>query len=128
MTEGATYVIIGGTGGIGRSIARRMVQRGARHIVLLSRRDNITTELKQLVQESRELGAFVYIKQCDASDEARVSGLVTDIGRMMPPIRGVIHAAMVLRVGTQFSIDPTHCCRLLTKLGCTIREDDVRGL
>ena len=128
MRRDATYVIIGGTGGIGRSIARRMVQRGACHIVLLSRRGVFSNEVELLVQESRNFGAHIYIKQCDASDEGQVSALLTDMTKTMHPVRGVIHAAMVLKVGTWPIICSMHCRRVLTNSGCTIRKDDFCGL
>ncbi|KAH8903179.1 polyketide synthase [Coniochaeta sp. PMI_546] len=93
----ATYVIIGGGGGIGRSIARRLVQRGARHIILLSRRDSVATEVQQLIQESLQHGAFIHVKRCDAAVKEEVSSLLAELAQTLPPIRGVIHAAMVLK-------------------------------
>ncbi|KAK3172947.1 Type I Iterative PKS [Lepraria neglecta] len=93
----ATYLIIGGTGGLGRSIAKRIVQRGARHVVLLSRSGNVTDELNQLIRDSRAVGASIHIKPCDVADEAHVTTLVADLQKTLPPIRGIIHAAMVLR-------------------------------
>lgn len=94
-----TYLIIGGTGGIGRSIAKRMVDRGARHVVLLSRSGKTTAELEQLISNSRVVGASVYVEPCDVADEASVAALVSRIQSTLPPIKGLIHAAMVLRVG-----------------------------
>ncbi|POR36838.1 Polyketide synthase [Tolypocladium paradoxum] len=93
----AAYLIIGGTGGLGRSMARRMVQRGARHIVLLSRSGKVTSELDQLIQQSQAVGASINIKRCDAADEAGVTALAAELQKTLPPIRGVIHAAMVLK-------------------------------
>ncbi|KAL6364437.1 hypothetical protein LRP88_01838 [Fusarium phalaenopsidis] len=93
----ATYFIIGGTGGIGRSMARRMIQLGARHIVLLSRTSRVTGELGQLSEYARTQGANIYLRACDVSDEKSVGALVEESARTLPPVRGVIHAAMVLR-------------------------------
>ncbi|PNY26863.1 Polyketide synthase [Tolypocladium capitatum] len=93
----ATYVIVGGTGGLGRSIARRMVQRGARQVVLLSRSGRVTSELERLIQESQVFGASIHIKPCDVADRASLTALVAEVQETLPPIRGVIHAAMVLR-------------------------------
>ncbi|PTB44904.1 hypothetical protein M441DRAFT_53996 [Trichoderma asperellum CBS 433.97] len=97
LERDATYVIIGGTGGLGRSITRRMVSRGARHIVLLSRGGNETDSVKKLVKESRKLGASIYVLPCDVADEQKVKELVDELQDDLPPIRGIIHAAMVLR-------------------------------
>ncbi|KAM5349407.1 hypothetical protein ACJ41O_005912 [Fusarium nematophilum] len=92
-----TYCIIGGTGGIGRSMARRMIQRGARHVLLLSRSGIATEELARLVKYARTCDATIYVKACDASNEESVAALVEESRETLPPIRGVIHAAMVLR-------------------------------
>ena len=91
-------MIIGGTGGLGRSIARRLVNRGAGHVVLLSRRGNMTPELAELVDDARVLGSFIHVRACDVASQRDVSDLVVDLNRTLPAIRGVIHAAMVLRV------------------------------
>lgn len=96
-------MIIGGGGGIGRSIARRLVQRGARHIILLSRRDSVPTEVQQLIQESLQHGAFIHVKRCDAAVKEEVSSLLAELAQTLPPIRGVIHAAMVLKVSRRHS-------------------------
>ncbi|KAM4066062.1 KR domain-containing protein [Hirsutella rhossiliensis] len=92
-----TYVIIGGTGGVGKSLARRMVLRGARHVVLLSRCSAMTSELQQLIQDCHSEGASIHVRQCDASDGAQVSALVKELQGVLPAVRGVIHAAMVLK-------------------------------
>ena len=98
LESDATYLIVGGTGGIGRAITKRMVDRGARNIVLLSRTGSSTNELKQLVSDSQTSGASVHIKQCDVADKVAVEMLVKEVQKTMPPIRGFIHAAMVLKV------------------------------
>lgn len=99
LREDATYLIVGGGGGIGRSIARRMVERGARHIVLLSRSGKTTSELDELISDSRLVGASIYIRRCDVAEKTDVTALLTDLQNTLPPIRGLVHAAMVLRVG-----------------------------
>lgn len=109
LSTNATYVIIGGTGGIGRSLAKRLVSRGARHIVLLSRRDEVSAEVAQLVKECQALGAFIHVKRCDAADKDDVNSLLAGLAQTLPPVRGVIHAAMVLKVSkppNPIQIDP----------------------
>lgn len=108
LQDDATYIIIGGSGGIGRSVAKRMVQRGARHIVLLSRTGKVGTELIDLIQDSQRAGASIYIRPCDVSDKEGVETLVENLHKTLPPIRGIVHAAMVLRVGVHLSQMTTH--------------------
>lgn len=97
LKKDATYIIIGGTGGLGRSMAKRMVERGAGNIVLLSRSGKMTPELQQLADESTAAGAAIHVRACDVAIESQVRELITDLQTTLPPVMGVIHAAMVLR-------------------------------
>ncbi|KAI1330121.1 putative PKS-like enzyme [Xylariaceae sp. FL0255] len=72
LKDNATYILIGGTGGLGRSIARWMVERGARHLVLVSRNGSATGKVKDLIQEAAAVGAEVILRQCDVADPADV--------------------------------------------------------
>ncbi|EHK96119.1 putative Phthiocerol synthesis polyketide synthase type I PpsC [Glarea lozoyensis 74030] len=92
----ATYVIIGGTGGLGRSMSRWAMRKGARNIVLLSRSGKGTGKVAELVDEATTLGATITVFPCDVSDKAQVDKLVSEDLSSHPPIRGVIHGAMVL--------------------------------
>ncbi|KAK8167444.1 polyketide synthase [Phyllosticta citribraziliensis] len=93
----ATYIIIGGTGGLGRSMSRWMVSKGARNVVLMSRSGKATGKVAELAEDLRPLGGNIVVKACDISDQASVNAMVEDCSKTLPPIRGVIHAAMVLR-------------------------------
>ncbi|KAI1266689.1 ketoacyl-synt-domain-containing protein [Xylariaceae sp. FL1019] len=97
LREDATYILIGGTGGLGRSMARWMISRGARHLVLVSRTGSVTGKVKRLIEDALEIGAEVVVRNCDVADPADVEDLINLQLERMPPIRGVIHGAMVLR-------------------------------
>ncbi|KAI8626307.1 ketoacyl-synt-domain-containing protein [Xylariaceae sp. FL1651] len=97
LKEYATYILIGGTGGLGRSMARWMVSRGARHLVLVSRSGSATGKVKELIDEAAEVGAEIIVRRCDVADPADVEELVNFGLEDMPPVRGLIHGAMVLR-------------------------------
>jgi NAD(P)-dependent dehydrogenase (short-subunit alcohol dehydrogenase family) len=75
-----------------------MMENGARCITLVSRTGTAKEGLQDVVNEARSRGALVTIKKCDVSNETEVQKLVAELVRELPPIRGVIHAAMVLRV------------------------------
>ncbi|KAK1777236.1 acyl transferase domain-containing protein [Copromyces sp. CBS 386.78] len=92
-----THIIIGGTGGLGRSMAKYMAEHGARNIVLLSRSGGGKDMVEQLEKEISCPDVNIRVKKCDASDERQVRELVKDCARELPSICGVIHAAMVLR-------------------------------
>lgn len=96
----ATYLIVGGTGGLGRGMARWMVQHGAGNIVLLSRSAAITPAVEELVTEAKGAGAQILVRKCNVAMESEVSALfgwIAASAGMLPPVRGVIHSAMVLR-------------------------------
>jgi hypothetical protein len=86
---------------MGRIIVRWMVSKGARHLVLLSRRglqgDN--TKVTQFVRDLENRGANVYCPVCDVADPESLRAALGHCREHMPPIKGCIQAAMVLRDG-----------------------------
>ncbi|KAL1881478.1 hypothetical protein VTK73DRAFT_3540 [Phialemonium thermophilum] len=93
----ATYVLIGGTGGLGRSMARWMVDKGARHIVLVSRSGSVTGRVKELVDEVAVVGANIVVRKCNVANRADVDELLSAGLQGLPPVGGVVHGTMVLR-------------------------------
>lgn len=94
----STYLITGGMGGLGLLIARWMVEKGARHLVLVGRsgaKESVTSQLRELEQ----VGAKVVVAQVDVSEVEQVAQLVSDIEQSLPPLKGIIHAAGVLDDG-----------------------------
>ena len=98
FSSDATYVIAGGFGGVGRSIARWMYQRGAQNLVLLSRSGPSSPAAKDLVDELEAKGACLYTPRCDISDATAVKSIFKHVESTMPPIRGCVQASMVLQV------------------------------
>ncbi|KAG9713115.1 putative polyketide synthase, partial [Aureobasidium melanogenum] len=92
----ASYLIVGGTGGLGCSIARWMASRGAKHICLSSRRANITPRLEALINDLTKLGTKVSVRACDVANADSVETLIEGL-KEEAPIRGVIQGAMVLK-------------------------------
>jgi NADPH:quinone reductase-like Zn-dependent oxidoreductase len=96
LKQDATYILIGGTGGLGRSMARWMVSNGGKHIVLVSRNASATGAVKELIDELEPAGANIVVKKCDVTDGSAVDDLVKNGLKDLPPIRGVVHGTMVL--------------------------------
>ena len=99
LSPEGSYLITGGLGGLGLSIGRWMIKRGARHLVLLGRRGATTHNQVEALAAMRAAGAEVSVVQVDVSNRAQLSGALEDIKRHMPPLRGVVHAAGVLEDG-----------------------------
>ncbi|KAK4236508.1 lovastatin diketide synthase LovF [Achaetomium macrosporum] len=97
----ASFVIAGGLGAMGRIIARWMVSKGARHLVLLSRRGLQADDVKitEFVRDLESSGAQLYCPPCDVADKESLGAVLDYCREHMPPIRGCIQAAMVLRDG-----------------------------
>lgn len=107
--DDASYLLIGGLGGIGRAIALWMADHGARHLTLVNRSGLSTESGKSTVAGLQAKGVCVTVQACDISDEGEVNKMILDIQRQRPPIRGVIQGAMVLKVCT-FMLDLDSCC------------------
>ncbi len=99
-----TYLVTGGLGGLGLVVAEWLVGRGARHLVLVGRR-GATEGSRSAVERMTAVGAKVLIAAADVTNERQVDDVLARIGREMPPLRGVIHAAGVLDDGVLLEID-----------------------
>lgn len=93
----SSYLITGGTGGIGKSITRWLAREGAKNIILASRSGSDSKGIPELVEELQIAGVKVFVGRCDVADLPQVESLIRSCQETMPPIRGVIHGAMVLR-------------------------------
>ncbi|KAM0421221.1 hypothetical protein ACHAPT_010941 [Fusarium lateritium] len=93
----ATYVLVGGLGGIGRSIGKMMVDIGASNLVFISR--SVDSERQEYVDKLRQLGVAVEVLTCDVSDALALEPLMEDVKQRLPPIKGVINCAMSLKDG-----------------------------
>ena len=91
----ATYLITGGLGGVGLLTARWLVERGARSLVLMGRHSP-SLEAEGQLAELRCSGARVEALAADVSIPADVERVLGFIRANLPPLRGVLHAAMVL--------------------------------
>ncbi|MCV7423896.1 type I polyketide synthase [Mycobacterium yunnanensis] len=107
LTPDATYVVTGGVGALGRTVATYLAERGARHIVLLSRtavpprrewstltEDDPRFATVDAIRGVERLGARVSTASVDVTDAAGLRAWLDDhVGDGGWPVRGVIHAA-----------------------------------
>ncbi len=92
------YLITGGLGSLGLLVAQWMVKQGARHLVLVGRRQ-ASPEIQDVISQMQQKGVEVQIVQVDVADEGEMKRLFNDIRATMPPLLGIIHAAGVLDDG-----------------------------
>lgn len=75
-----------------------MADHGARNILCLSR-SGATGDSLLFIEEMDARGVTVVAPKCDVSSAEQVENLVGDVrGMGLPPIRGIIQSAMVIRV------------------------------
>lgn len=98
LSSEAVYLLVGCLGGLGRSLTKRMMELGARHFAFISRSGADKPEAAAVVEGITRAGATAQVFRADAADEAAARRIVAQVaaGR---PLRGVVHAAMVLRDG-----------------------------
>lgn len=94
-------VITGGAGAIGLHYARYLAERGARRIVLLSRRSADPQVLKTL---AAEYGTELLSPPCDITDPAQLSLVAAEYGGSGASL--IVHAAGSATFGTAAALTP----------------------
>lgn len=91
-----THVVVGGASGFGLAVAAFLAERGARHLLLLSRSGPRTQADHDVLRGLREAGVRVTLARADVTDAAALQAALDAARKAGPPIRGVVHSAMVL--------------------------------
>lgn len=116
----ASYLITGGLGDLGLKVARFLVEKGARHLILLGRTPlPPRSEWQQVEPNSRlayrisavqgleKLGANVHLAAVDVADEAQLSSFLATFEQTdQPAIRGVLHTAAVVQGSVLMKLKP----------------------
>ncbi|MFE4309475.1 SDR family NAD(P)-dependent oxidoreductase [Streptomyces sp. NPDC056891] len=101
-----TYLITGGTGGVGAALARDLAGRGRPTLLLTGRSAEPPAGL---LAELRALGATVEYRAADVSREADVDTLLAGL----PRLDVLVHAAGVVRPGTLRAKTPDEMAEVL---------------
>jgi NADPH:quinone reductase-like Zn-dependent oxidoreductase/aryl carrier-like protein len=92
----ATYLLTGGVGGFALAVAAWLTRNGARHVVLMSRsgrpRPEDVAALDALLRSPAEVRIFCG----DVADAGQLDRVLSEVRETMPPLRGIVHAAMTL--------------------------------
>ncbi len=100
----ASYLITGGTRGLGLEVALALANGGAGALVLLSRSAS-PAEAQETIDQIEAAGARVVCFQADISDREAVAGVLRQIAQDLPPLRGVVHAAGITDDGLVTKLD-----------------------
>lgn len=116
----AAYILTGGFGGLGRSVATWLVERGARALVFVSRSAGSNPDNHRFSLELGSLGCSVFTVTGKIENMEDVRRAVAAPSRA---IKGVIHLAGILRVCV---FDPEAVSQVLTAtIGCVIHQYDI---
>ncbi|PRF36381.1 type I polyketide synthase [Burkholderia multivorans] len=99
LRDDASYLVTGGLSGFGLRTAQWLADKGARHLVLVSRSGPASDEAQEAIAALRERGVAVHAAPCDVTDRAALAALLAQVDAQMPPLRGIVHAAMVIDDG-----------------------------
>ena len=89
----ATYLVTGGLGSIGLEIAGYLAARGARHLVLTSRRSPSDAAQQRIDALHEQYGCEVRVIAADIADAYDVERLLATVQAELPPVAGIVHAA-----------------------------------
>ncbi len=108
-----THIVTGAFGGFGLETAKWLVERGARNLVMIGRRGASSPEAQAVVQDFIARGVKVMADPCDVTDQSALEQLFETIHATMPPIAGIMHAAMVLDDAILANLDQERFNRVL---------------
>ncbi|MDA0565644.1 amino acid adenylation domain-containing protein [Streptomonospora sp. S1-112] len=103
----AAYLVTGGLGGLGLRLARFLVERGARHLVLVGR-SAPGAQARAALADLAAAGARVVVRRADVADPRAAAALLAavDGDPDLPPLAGVAHLAGVLDDGALTELTP----------------------
>ncbi len=107
----ATYLVTGGLGMLGHRVARWLISKGAKHLVLTGRNAS-SDAAKELFSSAEANGADIRVIATDISRDEDVRRLIEMISTELPPLRGVVHSAGVLDDGILAQLDWERFARL----------------
>jgi phthiocerol/phenolphthiocerol synthesis type-I polyketide synthase C len=96
LDANSTWLVTGGLSGFGLESAKTLIKHGVKNIVLISRRGIHTPGATAAVAELKLLGIKVLALSCDITDKVQLANTLDQIQQEMPPLKGIIHAAMVI--------------------------------
>lgn len=92
----STFLVTGGLSGFGLRTAEWLAGKGTRNLVLISRSGPVAEEAIQAIARLEAAGVAVHAAACDVTDRAALAALLDEAAQNMPPLTGIVHAAMVI--------------------------------
>ncbi|XLS30264.1 SDR family NAD(P)-dependent oxidoreductase [Flavobacteriaceae bacterium M23B6Z8] len=109
----ATYMITGGTKGLGLEIAGWMLENGAQNLILLSRSGEKDANVKSVIDGLRKKAAAIKVLAVDVADYDGMARIFVELEEHMPPLAGIFHGAMVLDDGFLLDMNDERFAKVL---------------
>ncbi|MEM7181271.1 MAG: SDR family NAD(P)-dependent oxidoreductase [Spirochaetota bacterium] len=93
LSPNSSYLVIGGLGGLGNQLARRLAQRGAGELILTGRSASPDEEALRRITNTSSSKTQVRYLQTDVSDPQAVANLMQNIKKNSLPLKGIFHLA-----------------------------------
>jgi len=108
----ATYLVVGGLGGLGLWSAEKLAENGVRHLVLVGR-NPASAAAADRIESMRLRGIEINTAQLNVSDHSQVEQLFDVIGECGHPLQGILHCAGVIDDGMITELDWNRIARVL---------------
>lgn len=90
----ASYLLVGGLGGLGRAVSVWMVEHGAKHLTFLSRSAGTGRHDADFKREIESMGCTVQLVRGDVTNAEDIARVVDGA---LAPLKGIVQMSMVLR-------------------------------
>lgn len=112
LRRDATYLVTGGLGSIGLEIAGYLAARGAKHLVLTSRRAPSDAARYRIAALGEKHGCEVRVFAADVADAHDVARLLATVRAELPPLAGIAHTAGEIGTTPLSNLDDTEVDRV----------------
>ncbi|MFE2053923.1 type I polyketide synthase, partial [Streptomyces sp. NPDC059459] len=128
-TTDGTVLVTGGTGGLGRDVARWLARRGVPHLLLLSRHGADAPGAEELRAELHASGTRVTVAGCDVADRESLAAALAAVPAGFP-LTGVVHAAGVGTPGRLLDTDEDEIAEVMRAkvTGAALLDELTDGL
>lgn len=93
LYDSASYLLIGGLGGLGRAVSKWMVEHGARHLIYLSRNAGSGSHDKLFAHELNSMGCEIQLIQGSVTNPEDV---IKAVEGATLPLKGILQMSMIL--------------------------------
>ncbi|MGJ7907987.1 SDR family NAD(P)-dependent oxidoreductase [Actinopolyspora sp. H202] len=125
LRPGGTYLVTGGMGGLGLSLAEHLAENRSARLVLTGRSPLDATKSRHIAR-IESLGGEVLYRQADSADRQAMREVVASAHERFGPIHGIVHAAGVAAHSSLLADDARSFRDLLSaKVDGTLALDDV---